>query len=118
MDGARIELTGVGLDVPDETLGVLQDVHWSHGYVGSFPTYTLGNIMSSPFFARAQQTPTVANGLDSGDYAALHGWLVENIDRHGRASLPTETLQGVTGKRLDPAPYIGELTAKDDALCV
>lgn len=107
----------LGLDEPDDTQGVLKDVNWSHGYVGSFSTYTLGNIMSSPFLTRAQQKPTVAAGLDTGVYAPLRGWLVENIYRHGRASMPTETLQGVTGKRLDPAVYIAGLTAEVDALC-
>ncbi|MCR8725495.1 carboxypeptidase M32 [Frigidibacter sp. ROC022] len=106
----------LGLEVPNDTLGVLQDVHWSHGYVGSFPTYTLGNIMSSQFFAKAQQVPEVAAGLDSGNYAPLHGWLTENIYRHGRASMPKETLQRVTGGGLDPAPYIADLTAKVEAL--
>ena len=106
----------LGLEVPNDTLGVLQDVHWSHGYVGSFPTYTLGNIMSSQFFARATQVPEVAAGLELGDYAPLHGWLVENIYRHGRASSPKETLQRVTGGGLDPAPYIADLTAKVEAL--
>ena len=106
----------LGLEVPNDTQGVLQDVHWSHGYVGSFPTYTLGNIMSSQFFASAQDAPDVAAGLDAGDYRPLHGWLVENIYRHGRASTPGETLQRVCGGGLDPAPYIADLTAKVEAL--
>ncbi len=106
----------LGLQVPNDTLGVLQDVHWAHGYVGSFPTYTLGNIMSSQFFATAQGVPGIADGLNSGDYAPLHGWLVENIYRHGRSSSPKETLQRVTGRDLDPAPYIADLTAKVEAL--
>lgn len=102
--------------MPNDTLGVLQDVHWSHGYVGSFPTYTLGNIMSSQFFASAQGAPEVASGLETGDYAPLHRWLTENIYRHGRSSMPKETLQRVTGGGLDPAPYIADLTAKVEAL--
>ncbi len=106
----------LGLEVPNDTLGVLQDVHWAHGYVGSFPTYTLGNIMASQFFATARAAPEVAGGLDSGDYAPLHGWLVENIYRHGRSSTPKETLLRVTGRDLDPGPYIADLTAKVEAL--
>lgn len=106
----------LGLSVPNDTLGVLQDVHWSHGYVGSFPTYTIGNIMSSQFFARAKAAPGVAEGLASGDYAPLHGWLTQNIYRHGRASSRQETLERVCGSGLDPAPYIADLTAKVEAL--
>ncbi|MEI2685118.1 MAG: carboxypeptidase M32 [Cypionkella sp.] len=105
-----------GLDVPNDTLGVLQDVHWSHGYLGSFPTYTLGNIMSSQFFRKAQQTPAVSAGLQTGDYGALKTWLAENIYRHGRSCSPKETVQRVTGGPLDPAPYIADLTAKVDVL--
>ena len=106
----------LGLEVPNDTLGVLQDVHWSHGYVGSFPTYTLGNIMSSQLFARAQQVPGIVAGLQAGDYGPLHGWLTENVYRHGRSSSPQETLQRVTSGGLDPAPYIADLTAKVLAL--
>ncbi len=106
----------LGLEVPNDTLGVLQDVHWSHGYVGSFPTYTLGNIMSSQFFASARTEPEVAAGLETGNYAPLHGWLVENIYHHGRSSMPKETLHRVTGGGLDPAPYIADLTSKVEAL--
>lgn len=106
----------LGVEVPDDTRGVLQDVHWAHGYLGSFPTYTLGNIMASQFFAKAREAPGISEGLAAGAYDPLHGWLAENIYRHGRASSPRETLQRVTGGGLDPAPYIADLTAKVDAL--
>jgi len=106
----------LGLDVPNDTLGALQDVHWSHGYVGSFPTYTLGNIMASQFFRKAQETTDVPAGLQVGDYGPLKAWLGENIHRHGRSSTPAETLERVTGGPLDVAPYIADLTAKVDAL--
>ncbi|MDB5529149.1 MAG: carboxypeptidase [Devosia sp.] len=108
--------TYFGLAVPNDTLGVLQDVHWSHGYVGSFPTYTLGNIMSSQFFATARQKPEIAASLDSGDYASLKTFLTDNIYSYGRSSSPAETLQRVTGRGLDTAPYIADLTDKVAAL--
>lgn len=100
------------LDVPTDTLGVLQDVHWSHGYVGSFPTYTIGNVISSQIFETAQKVPEVAGGLHEGNYAPLKAWLNENVHRHGRASSPSETLQRVTGRALDTTPYIADLTEK------
>ena len=106
----------LGVEVPDDTRGALQDVHWSHGYLGSFPTYTLGNIMASQFFAAASREAEIAAGLESGDYAPLRHWLTHNIYRHGRASSPKETLLRATGSALDPAPYIADLTAKVDAL--
>ncbi len=108
--------TYLGLDVPNDTLGVLQDVHWSHGYLGSFPTYTLGNIMSSQFFRKAQESPQVSAGLQDGNYEPLTAWLTENIYRHGRSSSPQQTLQRVTGEALDPAHYIADLTTKVAAL--
>ena len=106
----------LGREVPSDTLGVLQDVHWSHGYVGSFPTYTLGNIMSSQFFDAANRRPEIAAGLDTGNYAPLKDFLTDNIYRHGRSSSPDETLQRVTGGPLDAAPYVRQLTEKVAAL--
>lgn len=104
--------TYLGRDVPNDTLGVLQDVHWSHGYVGSFPTYTIGNIMGAQFYDTALGQPAIAAGLDTGDYAPLKHWLTDNIYRHGRSSSPAETLQRVTGGPLDIAPYVARLTEK------
>lgn len=106
----------LGRDVPTDTLGVLQDVHWSHGYVGSFPTYTVGNIMGAQFFDAAVTQQDIATGLDQGDYAPLKNWLTENIYRHGRASSPAETLERVIGGPLDIAPYVRQLTEKVAAL--
>ncbi|HTJ58421.1 MAG TPA: carboxypeptidase M32 [Devosiaceae bacterium] len=106
----------LGLEVPNDTLGVLQDVHWSHGYVGTFPTYTIGNIIGAQLFETAQQQPAVVSGLDSGDYAPLKNWLNENVHRYGRSSGRDETLERVTGRALDTAPYLAALTAKVSAL--
>jgi carboxypeptidase Taq len=102
----------LGRDVPNDTLGVLQDVHWSHGYVGSFPTYTLGNVMAAQFFDAALKQDAIAAGLDRADYAPLRNWLTDNIYRHGRSSTPTETLQRVTGGPLDIRPYVAALAEK------
>lgn len=104
------------LDVFNDTLGVLQDVHWSQGYVGSFPTYTIGNVISSQIFKAAKKVPEIAGGLNEGNYAPLKAWLNENIHRHGRASSPSETLDRVTGRTLDTAPYIADLTEKVEML--
>ncbi len=102
----------LGLDVPTDTLGVLQDVHWSHGYVGSFPTYTIGNIMSSQFFEAAIRDGAVEKGLAAGEYAPLKTWLADNVHRYGRSSWPDETLRRVTGGPLDATAYIGHLATK------
>lgn len=102
----------LGLDVPDDTCGVLQDVHWSSGMVGSFPTYTIGNVMSAQFFAAARKAPNVEAGLEAGDYQPLRRWLNDNVHRHGRSKSPDEILRSATGHDLDPTQYIADLREK------
>lgn len=102
----------LGLTVPDDTRGILQDVHWSAGMIGSFPTYTLGNVMGAQLFATAGQVPEVAAGLHTGDYHPLTHWLNQHVHRHGRSRTPDEILRAATGSGLDPAPYLRDLTEK------
>ncbi|MFE0753186.1 carboxypeptidase M32 [Inquilinus sp. NPDC058860] len=102
----------LGLEVPDDASGVLQDVHWSTGYVGSFPTYTLGNVMASQLFAAAERDLAVAAGLEAGDYAPLRLWLNRAVHCHGRSRTPEEILQAATGRGLDPGPYLAYLETK------
>ncbi|MEF2071169.1 carboxypeptidase M32 [Consotaella aegiceratis] len=104
--------TYLGLAVPSDTLGVLQDVHWSSGMIGSFATYTLGNVMASQLYEAAKQRLAVANGLETGDYGPLKAWLNENVHAHGRSSTPSETLVRATGRTLDTAPYLAHLREK------
>ncbi|MBW6422302.1 carboxypeptidase M32 [Rhizobium sp. XQZ8] len=106
----------LGLDVSNDTLGVLQDVHWSSGMVGSFPTYTIGNIMSSQFFAAARKESAVEAGLESGDYLPLKTWLNENVHQFGRSKTPSQILIDATGEDLSTAAYIADLTRKVDEL--
>ena len=100
------------LEVTSDTLGVLQDVHWSSGMVGSFPTYTVGNVMSSQFFKTARSVPAVERGLGAGDYGPLQRWLVENVHQHGRSLTPAELLQKATCKPLSAEDYIADLSQK------
>ena len=93
--------------------GVLQDVHWSGGGFGSFPGYTIGNIMSAQFFEAAHRdVPILDDSLAQGDYAPLLGWLTDNIYRHGRAYSSEELLIRSTGNALDTAPYLRYLQDK------
>ena len=84
--------------------------------IGSFPTYTLGNVMAAQFFDAAAREPDVAAGLDQGDYAPLARWLWRHVHRHGRTRAPAAILAGATGSALDPAPYLAALGAKVDRL--
>jgi carboxypeptidase Taq len=102
----------LGLDVPNDRLGVLQDVHWSSGQIGTFCNYTIGNVMAGQLFATAVQDTRVSSGLATADYAPLREWMTEHVHRHGRRYTRNELLVRATGRPLDPAPYIAHLTAK------
>lgn len=103
----------LGLTPPDDRRGVLQDVHWSFGGFGNFPTYTIGNIMAAQVLAAAHaHMPDLAAKLANGDYRALLNWLSENIYRHGRAYQPDELLKRVSGEGLNTAPLLDYLEEK------
>jgi carboxypeptidase Taq len=103
----------LGITPPDDARGVLQDIHWSAGYFGSFPTYTIGNVMSAQFYQAAQdQIPKLDQSLARGDYTPLRGWLTEHIYQHGRRFRPHELLQRATGRGLDAEPYLEYLETK------
>lgn len=103
----------LGVDVPDDSKGVLQDVHWSSGQIGTFCNYTIGNIMAAQLFETAmQKRPEIGTALEAADYAPLREWLTENVATHGRRFTRDELLENATGRVLDPEPYIRHLTAK------
>ena len=88
-----------GLIVPDDARGVLQDIHWSLGSLGYFPTYTLGNLNAAQLmFAAEQIIPGLPDQLAQGNYAPLLRWLRENIHQHGRRYLPAELMRKATGE--------------------
>ncbi len=93
--------------------GVLQDVHWSGGLVGYFPTYTLGNLYASQFFAAADQELGGLNGqFARGEFQPLRDWLREKIHRHGQRYTAAELVKRVTGRELSSAPLLAHLRAK------
>jgi carboxypeptidase Taq len=97
----------LGLEVPEDRLGVLQDVHWSAGSFGYFPTYQLGNVISVQIWeAACAALPDVEAQIERGEFGELGGWLRERLYRHGRKFTPQETLQRVVGGPIDPEPYI------------
>lgn len=103
----------LGVDVPDDAKGVLQDVHWSSGQIGTFCNYTIGNIMAAQLFETAtQQDPAIQAGLDRADYTPLRDWLTQHVCQHGRRYSRDELLTQATGRPLDPEPYIAHLTRK------
>ncbi len=103
----------LGLDVPDDRRGVLQDVHWSSGSFGSFCSYTIGNVVAAQLMDTIRRTrPEIPAALDVGDYAPLKAYLNEAIHRHGRRFTRDELLTRATGRKLDPAPYVAYLSGK------
>ncbi len=88
-----------GLTVPNHSLGVLQDIHWSLGLIGYFPTYTLGNLNAAQLMSAAErQIPRLQDQLVEGHYQSLLQWLRENIHQHGRRYLPAELMRRATGE--------------------
>lgn len=103
----------LGLTPPDDAQGCLQDIHWSSGMIGSFCSYTIGNVMAAQVFeAGSLQISGLTRALAKGDYAPLQAWLKQNIWRHGRKFARDELLAHSTGRTLDPAPYLAYLAGK------
>ncbi len=104
----------LGVDVPDDARGVLQDVHWSEGGIGYFPTYALGNVISLQIWQTARTAiPDLDEQMAAGELQELAGWLRDNLYSLGRKLTPLETLERVTGaEAIDPAPYLAYLTEK------
>jgi carboxypeptidase Taq len=102
-----------GLDVPDDALGCLQDVHWSAGLIGYFPTYTLGNLNAGQFFAQAQcEFGDLYQLFRRGEFAPFKNWLSEKIHRQGRRYNSAKLMEAVTGKPLDAKFLIEYLKKK------
>ncbi len=108
----------LGIEPPNDTNGVLQDVHWFSGRIGGgFQSYTLGNIMSAQFMQAAKAAfPSVEDDMRQGDVTRLKQWLVEHVHRHGRKFTPEELVEHATGRPLDLEPYLSYLRKKFEAL--
>ncbi len=102
------------VEVPDDTRGVLQDVHWSAGALGYFPTYALGNLISAQLWEKVTaDLPDQPEAFEQGEFGALREWLRENLHRHGRKFTPSETLERAAGVgKIDPEPYVRYLKHK------
>jgi carboxypeptidase Taq len=103
----------LGVDVPDDAHGVLQDVHWSGGAIGYFPTYSLGNVISVQLWEQIRAAlPDLDQQLERGEFGELAGWLRENLHRHGRKFTSKETLERIVGGPIDAGPYLRYLKDK------
>jgi len=103
----------LGITPPNDSQGVLQDVHWSGGSIGYFPTYALGNLISVQLWeCILQDIPDVNDQIRRGEFGELLNWLREKIHRHGAKFEPQELVQRVTGTKIDPSPYLRYLRTK------
>jgi carboxypeptidase Taq len=109
----------LGVDVPDDAHGVLQDMHWGGGHIGYFSTYSLGNVMSVQIWERVREdVPELDERFERGEFGALRDWLGEHLHRLARKFPPQGTLERVTGSRIDPEPYLRYLREKHGARAV
>jgi carboxypeptidase Taq len=107
----------LGLDVPDDARGVLQDVHWSGGSFGYFPTYLLGTIASVQIWERVRGELTdLDSQMEAGEFGPLREWLREHMYRWGRRFTPDEMLERIVGGPLDVEPYLAYLKSKVEAV--
>jgi len=107
----------LGIDVPDDRRGVLQDIHWSEGIIGYFPTYAIGNVLAAQLWRVAQaDIADLGAQIARGELSALRVWLREKVHRHGRLLSPLELVEQAVGGPLDPAPMLEHLRTKYGAL--
>ncbi|MFP7571981.1 carboxypeptidase M32 [Marivita sp. S2033] len=103
----------LGLTVPADDMGCLQDVHWSSGYIGSFPTYTIGNVTAAQIMAHLDATrPEIRQALDLGDTAALRKALCDLVWRHGRSRSRGDILKSIGAAPNNPSAYLAYLSGK------
>jgi carboxypeptidase Taq len=103
----------LGMAPPDDAKGVLQDIHWSGGMFGYFPTYALGNLIAAQLWAKIKQDiPDLDGKIEKAQFGDLLGWLRENVHRHGSKFEPVELLTTVTGSGLAARPYLRYLSEK------
>jgi carboxypeptidase Taq len=101
---------------PNDTEGILQDIHWSSGF-GGFQGYALGNIIAAQLWETVLAThPNLLEEIGRGEFATLREWLRVHVHQHGRKYDPAELVQRVTGRPLSSDPYLAYLTTKFGAI--
>jgi carboxypeptidase Taq len=102
-----------GIRVPNDAEGCLQDIHWSMGALGYFPTYTIGNLGAAQLFAKAhEQLPGIDGELAVGNYTRLLEWLRRNIHAPGGQLLPGDLMRAATGEDLSPSYHLEHLRSR------
>lgn len=103
----------LGITPPKDALGCLQDIHWSLGSMGYFPTYALGNLYAAQFFEKfSSDHPDWEQKIAQGNLTFIRDWLKTHIHQWGRQYSPHELVEKITGKPLSEKPYLNYLTKK------
>jgi len=103
----------LGVQVPDDGRGVLQDMHWSSGLIGYFATYLLGTVMSVQIWEKAaEELGDLDEQVERGEFTPLREWLGLNVHAQGRKYPPQELLRRATGSTIDAKPYLAYLKKK------
>ncbi len=103
----------LGITPPSDSEGCLQDVHWSQGSIGYFPTYSMGNLLSYQIWRALEKDVKDPMALiEKGEFAPILGWLQKKVYSQGRKFAPKDLVLQVTGKPMDPSDYVSGLTEK------
>jgi carboxypeptidase Taq len=103
----------LGLDVTDPADGALQDVHWSAGLIGYFPTYALGNMIAGQLWQQVNaEIPDLDDQIAAGELGGLRDWLVQNVHRHGSKFRTHELLERIVGAPIEVGPFARYLKEK------
>ena len=103
----------LGVTPPNDTKGVLQDIHWSMGAIGYFPTYTLGNLYAAQLYVAAlADDPSIPSKIAKGEFSVLLDWMRRHIHIHGSRLKPADLITKATGKEPSSDDFIEYLTSK------
>jgi carboxypeptidase Taq len=106
-----------GITPPNDSVGVMQDVHWSIGGMGAFVGYALGNMLSVQYYNKTLEAhPNIPDEIARGNFGTLHGWLTDNIYRHGRKYNLDELTHRITGEGMQSRDYVAYLREKFSAI--
>jgi carboxypeptidase Taq len=103
----------LGVEIENDSEGVMQDTHWASGYYGYFPSYALGNIYGGMFLKKLKKDdPTWKKELKKGNFQPVKNWMIENVHSKGNLYDPADLVKEVTGETLKVKPFISYLEKK------
>jgi carboxypeptidase Taq len=107
----------LGISAANRSLGVLQDVHWSMGAIGYFPTYTLGNLYAAQLLEAAKRDlPKHDDQIRNGEFTHLLSWMRENVHSRGSVLEPRDLIEEATGSAPSPDSFVRYLSSKVERL--